>query len=240
MKIRQDDIPQLKLLNNELLDLSNIPVKAAKAYNYMISLFNSLYKENVFYIAPAFSDAAHRASEKIMVPNLIDELNDEYGSMFYNGDDKRGSLCMFYYILNKDSYQIITVANMLGKNELVNLEMKNKSSDPISWSIDEQRFPAKSSLLHVMNMLLFKKFADVEIVHTKPDERKHYKGENYKNLTKSDIIFLDSKWFREIIRTEGFGVSGHFRLQPYKDKKELIYINEFKKKGYHRKAKISE
>lgn len=62
------------------------------------------------------------------------------------------------------------------------------------------------------------------------------------NTSKLNVKYRDSRWFTEIIRNEGFTVSGHFRLQPKKVNgewtRELIYINEFQKHGYHRRASI--
>jgi hypothetical protein len=52
---------------------------------------------------------------------------------------------------------------------------------------------------------------------------------------------LDSTWFTTIVRSEGFKVGGHFRMQPFgknlSDRK-LIWISPFDKNGYTRKAKI--
>lgn len=62
----------------------------------------------------------------------------------------------------------------------------------------------------------------------------------YFNETKSPIEILDSSWFTTIIRTEGFGVTGHFRLQPYgpgRTMKKWVYINDYEKHGYVRRAK---
>ena len=56
-----------------------------------------------------------------------------------------------------------------------------------------------------------------------------------------DYYTFDSKWYTEISNDESFKVSGHFRLQPYGDgTKRLIWINEFTKNGYHRKATIDK
>ena len=89
----------------------------------------------------------------------------------------------------------------------------------------------------LLGVLLFKQFADIEMIFVKPDETKILNGERYKNQSKTDITVLDSLWFRNIVRTEGFLVSGHFRLQPYgksKLERKLIWIDEFQKNGYCR------
>ena len=98
-------------------------------------------------------------------------------------------------------------------------------------------------------VMAFKKFASVELDVIKPLSRKKTpldpqgKGKVV-NDTGIEVTLLDSTWFREIIRNEGFKVRGHFRLQPCKNDKgewthKLIYINEFEKHGYHRRAKIT-
>lgn len=52
---------------------------------------------------------------------------------------------------------------------------------------------------------------------------------------------FDSKWYTEISNDESFQVSDHFRLQPYGDgTRKLIWINEYTRNGYHRKALIEK
>ncbi len=60
------------------------------------------------------------------------------------------------------------------------------------------------------------------------------------NNSRLNISFVDTLW-RQRISTEGFKVSGHFRLQPIgplRKKRKLIWIEEFNKEGYNRKATI--
>jgi hypothetical protein len=96
----------------------------------------------------------------------------------------------------------------------------------------------------MMAMLLFKKYApiDLEFVGSWKKKISAVSGEKMVNDTGIEVTLLDSSWFRSIIRTEGFLVRGHFRLQPYKDEtgewaRKLIYIHEFEKHGYCRIAK---
>lgn len=51
------------------------------------------------------------------------------------------------------------------------------------------------------------------------------------------ITVVTSKWNITSIRTEGFNVSGHFRMQPYKTGTKMIWIDPFQKHGYVRHAK---
>jgi len=58
------------------------------------------------------------------------------------------------------------------------------------------------------------------------------------NTLSVPITMVNSRWHTTTVRSKGFDVSGHFRLQPYPTKgtTELIYIQPFTKEGYTRKA----
>lgn len=94
--------------------------------------------------------------------------------------------------------------------------------------------------------LIFKKYAKVEIETYNCGKKKksNILKDNVKNMLPFNVKMLDCTWFTTICRNEGFKVRGHFRLQPKKLNgewvKELIYINEFEKHGYHRVAKIEK
>ena len=69
------------------------------------------------------------------------------------------------------------------------------------------------------------------------------KGKKTIVVTEEGLSYFtfDSKWYTEIYNNNDFNVCGHFRLQPYSDgSRKLIYINEFVKHGYHRKASIDK
>jgi hypothetical protein len=51
------------------------------------------------------------------------------------------------------------------------------------------------------------------------------------------VTVVNSKWNVTSIRTEGFDVSGHFRLQPMSTGPKMIFIQPFRKHGYVRRAK---
>lgn len=58
------------------------------------------------------------------------------------------------------------------------------------------------------------------------------------NDTNVPVIIVNSNWNITSIRTEGFNVSGHFRLQPYpsENQTKMIFIQPFMKHGYVRRA----
>lgn len=106
---------------------------------------------------------------------------------------------------------------------------------------DEQNCVKYMKFLLETNVFL--KYADKEVITIYGKQRKMLpdKSDYIDNKSGVPIRYIDSRWLREIIRLEGFKVKGHFRLQPYKDEagewtRRLIYINEFEKHGYHRRA----
>jgi len=96
----------------------------------------------------------------------------------------------------------------------------------------------------VLDYLCLRLWAEVQLkkisTTVKIDVKKNKKTQT---VTESglDYYIFDSKWYTEISNDESFQVSGHFRLQPYSDgSRRLIWINEFTKNGYHRKATIDK
>lgn len=85
--------------------------------------------------------------------------------------------------------------------------------------------------------LLFLKYAKIETKELKPGKKETFSNDKWINNTRQNITIVDSLWFTTLVNSGAFNVRGHFRLQPYKDRKELIWISEFEKKGYTRKAK---
>ena len=95
----------------------------------------------------------------------------------------------------------------------------------------------------VLDYLCLRQWAQVELGKVSTIAKKETKKKKAQEVTKPglDYYTFDSKWYTEISNDESFKVSGHFRLQPYGDgTRRLIWINEFTKNGYHRKATIDK
>lgn len=92
-----------------------------------------------------------------------------------------------------------------------------------------------------LQLITFLEFSDLETVTLKPNAKMGTKREGkYVNESKLDVTIVDSTWNKTIVRVGEFGVSGHLRLQPVglgRNDRKLIYISEYHKKGYVRKAK---
>ena len=109
-----------------------------------------------------------------------------------------------------------------------------EDNDSLSYSILK---PYLQTLLYVCLSEL-----NIEILPPNTKTKGSRKSGKIVNSSKSEIIVVGSKWNTISIRTEGFNVSGHFRLQPCgKDRKDvkLIWIDGFEKNGYIKKSNKS-
>jgi hypothetical protein len=59
------------------------------------------------------------------------------------------------------------------------------------------------------------------------------------NTSSKDITIVKANWNTISIRTDGFSVKAHFRLQPCgegRTDRKLVFIDQFNKNGYVRKG----
>jgi hypothetical protein len=94
----------------------------------------------------------------------------------------------------------------------------------------------------LIGLFTFIKYCPMETKFVAGGRKEHHVGQKYVNETKYKIEILDSTWFTTIVRSEGFGVTGHFRMQPWgpgMTQRRLQWIEPFEKHGYTRKARIS-
>ena len=96
----------------------------------------------------------------------------------------------------------------------------------------------------VLDYLCLRQWAEVQLVKVSTTTKKEIKKNKKTQIVTEpglDYYKFDVKWYTEISNDDSFQVSGHFRLQPYGDgTRKLIWINEFTKHGYHRKATIDK
>lgn len=97
--------------------------------------------------------------------------------------------------------------------------------------------------IYIIAFCLFKKYCDIEtkIIDPKKNRRAKIAGQKYVNETDKRIAVLDITWFTNLVVSGAFGVTGHLRWQPYGPglaQKKLIWISDYEKEGYTRKAKV--
>jgi hypothetical protein len=91
-----------------------------------------------------------------------------------------------------------------------------------------------------VRILVFIQFSDPDLAVLQAGRKYGTNMQNrVKNETPSDYIIVNSKWNTTSVRTNGFLVSSHFRLQAFgagMKNRRLILIDEFEKNGYVRKS----
>jgi hypothetical protein len=104
---------------------------------------------------------------------------------------------------------------------------------------DEQH---AESFNRVAKIMTFVELGDIDVVRLDKgaNNGKAKKDGKITNTSAYTVYVVDSSWNKLIIRTDGFAVMGHFRLQAcgagLTDRK-LIWINAFEKHGYTRRPK---
>ena len=97
----------------------------------------------------------------------------------------------------------------------------------------------KEFFIKALNVLILKKYGKVETQVVEGRGQRKFGKSYVVNKAPFPIHRLDGSWFKTIIRTNGFGVKGHWRLQAcgkgWKEHK-LIFISGFQKHGYIRRA----
>lgn len=98
----------------------------------------------------------------------------------------------------------------------------------------------KGTIQDLIRVLIFLELTEPEIVVIAAGKKYGQAPIGYSNSSASKICIVDSTWNKFIVRTEGFGVRGHFRLQPCGERSQelkLIWIDAFQKNGYVRKPR---
>lgn len=254
MVINNHAYPVLKLLDNNNSggpalsrnSISEDDMDYVKTLYSAWMLYKSDVRSNVLLLTEPFIKAAHKSIKAFLrfewceYAGMLDDANagillypNKQSIMYWEGTDNINVLFL---------YECKLICHILwyGKQEEISV-IYNDVNHPIDY---------ENAMLFLWEMfilpLLFKKYAKVEIEsgpRGKTVQSSIFRGK-LKNALDFDVKIMDSTWFTEICRNEGFMVRGHFRLQPYKVNGErverLIYINEFEKHGYHRQAKINK
>ena len=92
----------------------------------------------------------------------------------------------------------------------------------------------------IMQLLSFVELSDIEVTLLNPmkNNGRHKRDGKITNNSPKTVYVVDSSWNKIVMRTDGFAVRGHFRLQPCgpgRMDRKLIWIDAFEKHGYKRK-----
>ena len=195
----------------------------------------------IYFVSQAFMEAVRANKEK------IEELGKDWDIAFGALEEcvlvfSGGYMSIIFYRQDEETfYNIVANWENVGIRHCIS---QTKEAIGAVCTMDKDEALKMQGAINAI--LLFKKYASVELETIQAGKKKEVKGVERGKVVNDmgiDITMLDSTWFREIIRNEGFKVRGHFRLQPCKNEngewtRKIIYIEEFEKHGYHRRAKM--
>jgi hypothetical protein len=212
------------------------------------------FQEEINVISKPFYEAGTKAEKKLMQlwgDIIINDTSDfDVKGCYLCGD--------FVYMINYE------VKKGSENNEIV-FYVFDKKGIPLAMFIDSSKYKIYQNgwisscfsiennqteiqtwiytqLAKIVIFRMFKTYAEVETKIIPSNSKIKGIDCKYVNDTKLNLTYLDSKWFTNLIKSDGFNVRGHFRLQPIKKDgewtRELIWINEFSKTGYTAPARI--
>jgi hypothetical protein len=218
----------------------------------------SLCGNNIQYVSESFWEAYANGRHKLK--DLFDKEEITEGGILINS--RPGITHTYYYFINAglfngkwslqflfidftkrpsmgddgpnlDAFVSINIdedGNIIGEKELLYGGYLREKRDVNFWV----------SLM--VSFCLFKKYCDIETKEVSPQNRRAKVGnEKYVNETDKRIKILDCTWFTNLVVTGQFGVSGHLRWQPWGpnlSQRKLIWVADYVKDGYVRKAKM--
>lgn len=263
MLINYKTFPALKYLSKEwdgrmhmALDDMYFYKSFGALYAEKFRLYSRYFKHEINIISKVFSEAAEK-HEKRFVLLLKDIAQNDISDFVCDGcfiwgdfvhmihhkivkGSERVELAYFLFERNgfPAGFWIDDIATDKGQVMWINNHISKKMGISEDWQIKDF---FTYNVFKLMAIKMFKTFSEVEEIEIEPRKKKKVKNIRYFNQTDIKVTHLDCTWFTTLIRTDGFKVSGHFRLQPcgdgMKDRK-LIWINDFEKHGYTRRAQI--
>lgn len=225
----------------------------------VIDIFKGIIDEgrnNLFYIAKTIMTPVLSSLEKL--EHLRDNIQDTFRGLAFVS--KRGNPHVFFYcIIHKENnihimgqVSCLDSADANGNHwghygELFSGYFPKNTGKPhtefCSYNYMNSREDVIQEVIRaILSVELFILYADVEKKELQPS-RQIWDGPTcmYNNKTKVPITVLDSTWFTHLVSSGAFKVRGHFRLQPCGPnhaQRKLVWINDFEKSGYTRRAKI--
>lgn len=92
----------------------------------------------------------------------------------------------------------------------------------------------------IYKLMCFIYLSDIEEIIIPPGVKYGTKKTGHMiNEIRTNITIINSRWNVSSVKSEGFAVAGHFRLQPFgegRTERRIQWIDPFEKTGYNRKA----
>jgi hypothetical protein len=210
--------------------------------------FIDKYTKCLFFTKP-FVNAAFENRAKLL--HLLSELKP---GKFLLTSSEGSALCVYIRII-KDlvSFEVVEIDGEMIINYcdfVVDKGIKKdifKLVSPLGISEESETHLEIESGGVVYNIgcflsLIFYQFADVEILLLNAQKKRgHLSNCKYVSEANSEIEIVDCSWFRTLVNSEGFKVRGHFAIRAFgegRSSRRLVWISEYEKQGYERKAGI--
>lgn len=263
-RVKIDSLQALKVLDGQIGDLYCEPhAEENSDREFTLSQMRSflkqnipLFKANVFAMSKPFLEALGDS-----LPALNKSMDKDVDFMYSNLKYEAGTYInqkeVTFYKINKEAQTITAVIIIDG--EIVygglNIGVGEKSKDSRffipRFVLFGKNIVEREEILTItlrkalvpLAIALFRTYSDHEMKIISGNDYGTLNGITYKNGNRRSITILDSSWYTSIVRTEGFMVTGHLRMQPCgagNTQRKLIYVDSFMKHGYVRKAKMLE
>lgn len=261
--INYNNYPILRIFNeNKINDLFQV-LSTSNLYNdaekIKIKQFNNFIIDNkiditkIDYVSKPFIESVfnnYRSLGNIIENSEIGTISgvfliDKYICIYYFSDCQVLEK-LFFCTLSKDGYMLPSKKIIFDKQS-----KKYLADESFLPKIGAQYFTKNSVsynedfllglIFNYLAICVLKKYAPIETRILEPNKKVKIFNCKYLNSTDIKINYLDSRWFTNLVKSEAFKVSGHFRFQPKMKNgqwiKELIWINDFMKSGYTVKAR---
>lgn len=170
-------------------------------------------------------------------------LGKEQCLRFYNTDDAVHGV---FFIHKNDRLNWVFFKIDLNTGEVIlpTVNRENEfTGEDVQWEV-ETNWRSDETFILFIQLVMFIMLSDVEIDVLEPNRKiGTRKTGKYFNQSTENVCIVDSKWNTVSVRTEGFKVNGHWRMQPHgknREQRRLTWIDSFEKNGYIRnKSKLA-
>ncbi len=249
MRISYEKFPALRLLDENEKQYLRLHPNIVQHKDTIYNLLKSRRKDylDINVISKRFESGAVKASASLM-PLWQDAMLNKEENIEIKGTYIFNRSVCFMYINTKSNTTHCFVFHQNGSLVAFSCaEDLSKEENNYLW-FDGVAFQTLLEFTEYIRAVicfsLFKTYATVEteVVNLNKKIKPEGESEPLYNAIPFPVTWLNCNWFTNIIRSQGFGVRGHFRMQPIKVNgewtRELIWINPFQKNGYTRKATI--
>lgn len=245
MKIDQHKFPAL--FDNDLVISRFKSWLPDEAINIFYDIIKNA-KNNMFYITSTIIEYMDQSFTKLQP--LKDELPSVCRGILFSPTSGNPHSVMYFVTNSDDKIHIMGQVSAVHGDDHIGDMIAGyfpKGPGPLQFHSYEYVKSMDAITQEIVKIILatelFLNFAEIETREVHP-ARQIWDGPTclYNNKTKFPITVVDSSWFTTLVSSGAFKVRGHFRLQPHGEgmaKRKLVWINDFQKDGYTRKAKLA-